>query len=67
MPGNPLDDLCDAVRSLPPAKAGHEFNKLLLAKAINFNDAVEYGRALSTLRALVTKREAWAKKRHPSN
>ena len=65
MPGNPLDDLCDAVRSLPPAKAGHELNELLLAKAINFNDAVECGRALSTLRALVTKREAWAK-RHPS-
>ena len=66
MSRNPLDDLCDAVRAPPPAKAGPEFNKLLLAKAINFNDAVEYGRALSTLRVLVMKREAWAK-RHPSN
>jgi hypothetical protein len=61
MSGNPLDDLCDAVRALPPAKAGPEFNKLLLAKAINFSDVIEYGRALTTLRGLVTKREAWAK------
>ena len=46
MSGNPLDDLCDAVRALPPAKAGHEFNKLLVAKAINLNDVLEYGQGL---------------------
>ena len=62
MSGKPLDDLCDAVRALPPAKAGTEFNKLLLAKAINFSDVLDYGWALTTLRGLVTKRDAWAKR-----
>ena len=61
MSGSPLDNLCDAVRSLPPANAGHEFNKLLLAKAIDLNDVLEYGQALTTLRGLVTKRDASAK------
>ncbi len=64
MTNNPLDDLCEAVRTLPAMAATNAINDLLRARVINFNDAVEYQRALGALRELVRKRDAT---RRPSN
>ena len=61
MPSNPLDDLCDAIRELPPMTVTQAINALLSAKVINYNDAVECGRAIMILRNLVKKRDAKAK------
>jgi len=60
MPSNPLDDLCDAIRALPPTTAMRAINALLSAKVINYNDAFECGRAIMILRELVKKRDAKA-------
>ncbi len=58
MSDNPLNDLCEAIRALPPMTAVNAINELLRAGAINFNDGMEYQRALATLRELVKKRDA---------
>jgi hypothetical protein len=58
MPSNSLDDLCEAIRALPPMTAMRAINQLLLAKVINYNDAFECGRAIMILRELVKKRDA---------
>jgi hypothetical protein len=41
--------------------ATQTINELVSAKVINYNDAVEYGRAVMILRGLVKKRDAKAK------
>jgi hypothetical protein len=64
MANNPLDGLCEAVRTLPVMMATNAINDLLRAGVINFNDAVEYQRALGALRELVRKRDA---AQRPSN
>ncbi len=53
MSDNPLNDLCEAIRALPPMTAVNAINELLRAGAINFNDGMEYQRALATRREFV--------------
>jgi hypothetical protein len=62
MPNDPLTDLCEAVRALPPMVATRALNALYKAKVVNMNDAVECGRALTMLRVLVQKRDAAARR-----
>jgi hypothetical protein len=66
MPGNPLDNLCDAIRALPPLEAQQALSELYRTRIINLRDAMECGRALTILRVMVDKRDA-RKKRPPSN
>ena len=66
MPANPLDDLCDAVRALPPTTATQALAELYRKKIISLRDAMECARAVTILRAMVDKRDA-RKKRPPSN
>ena len=63
---NPLDDLCDAIRALQPATATRALNELLVDEVINFNETIECGRAINSLRVLVKNRDARAGRR-PTN
>ncbi len=61
MANETLDDLCNAIRALSPMDGRRAINELLSTKVINYNDAVECGRALMILREMVKKRDAKAR------
>jgi len=62
MPTNPLDNLCNAIRAFPPAKAQQALSKLYETKVISLRHAMECARAITTLRAMVNKRDARKKR-----
>ena len=65
MPSSPLDGLCDAIRALPRVKTQQAFAELCQTNIISLSDAMECARALTALRLMVDKRDAW-QKRSPS-
>jgi hypothetical protein len=54
---NMLDPLCEAIRALPPVAGAQALNELYTARVITLNETIECGRALTTLRAMVQKRD----------